>query len=62
MKIHAYIFIAYWEKKINVDMGEDSQLLDFFRLFISDEFIDDVLVWEANKYAADFFNFPQGHF
>jgi hypothetical protein len=43
-------------------MGEDSQLLDFFRLFISDEFIDDVLVWEANKYAADFFNFPQGHF
>jgi len=48
------------EKKINVDMGEDSQMLDFFRLFISDEFIDDVLVRETNKYAADFFNSPQG--
>ena len=46
------------EKKINVDMGEDSQMLDFFRLFISDEFID-ALVRETNKYAADFFNSPK---
>jgi len=46
------------EKKINVDMGEDSQLLDFLGLFISDEFIDDVLVRETNKYASDFFNSP----
>jgi len=34
-------------------------MLDFVRLFISDEFIDDVLVRETNKYAADFFNSPQ---
>ena len=43
----------FWgDQKINVDMGEDSQMLDFVRLFISDEFIDDVLVRETNKYAA----------
>ena len=50
------------EKKMNVGMGEDSQLFDFFRLFISDYFTDDVLVRETNKYAADFFNFPQRTF
>jgi hypothetical protein len=39
-------------------MGEESQMLDFFRLFISDEFID-ALVRETNKYAADFINSPK---
>ena len=46
------------EKKINVDMREDSQMLDFFMLFISDEFIDDVLV--RDKICCRFLNSPQG--
>lgn len=48
------------EKKINVDLPDECDMIDFFKLFISDEFIDEVLVQETNKYAADFFNSAQG--
>lgn len=37
------------EKKINVDLPDECDMIDFFKLFISDEFIDEVLVQETNN-------------
>lgn len=48
------------EKKINVEIPEHADMIDFFKLYITDDFIDNILVQETNKYAQDFFNSPQG--
>lgn len=48
------------EKKINVEIDENAEMVDFFKLYVTDEFIDETLVQETNKYAQDFLNSAQG--
>lgn len=48
------------EKKINVEIDENAEMVDFFKLYVTDEFIDEILVQETNKYAQDFLNSAQG--
>ncbi|XP_062570286.1 piggyBac transposable element-derived protein 4-like [Saccostrea cucullata] len=56
--VHAPVFRG--EKKINVDLDDDCEMIDFFKLIVTEQFLEEVLVQETNKYAADFFNSPQG--
>ena len=44
------------EKKMNVNLEDDCEMVEFFKLIITEQFLEDVLVQETNKYAADFFN------
>ena len=46
-------------KKINTDLNDDVEMVDFVKLFLDDYFLD-TLVEETNKYAQDFFVSPQG--
>ena len=48
------------EKKINVEIPENAEIIDFFKLYVTDEFISDILVQETNKYAQDFLHSAQG--
>ena len=47
------------EKKIKVDMGENPEMIDFFRLIMNDEFFE-LLVTETNRYARAFLDSEQG--
>ena len=47
------------EKKLNFDLGENPEMIDFFRLIIDEHFINK-LVEETNRYAHDFFQSEQG--
>ena len=42
------------EKKINMEIPENAEIIDFFKLYDTDEFIEDILKQETNKYAQDF--------
>lgn len=58
LDVNAPIFRG--EKKINVELDDDCEMIEFFKLIVTEQFLEDVLVQETNKYAADFFNSPQG--
>ena len=47
------------EKKLNFDLGENLEMIDFFRLIIDEHFINK-LVEETNRYSHDFFQSEQG--
>ncbi|XP_062613738.1 piggyBac transposable element-derived protein 4-like [Saccostrea cucullata] len=57
--LHFRDFNIYGEKKINVDLGENAEMIDFVKLFIDDHVMD-IMVQETNKYAADFLASLQG--
>ena len=42
------------EKKINMEIPKNAEIIDFFKLYDTDEFIEDILKQETNKYAQNF--------
>ena len=42
------------EKKTNFNLEDDCEMVEFFKFIITEQFLEDDLVQETNKYAADF--------